>query len=116
MDPLGLAFLHLIEPRVSGNTDADPDAPSVAALLRPLWHGPSIVAGGFDRAKAEAALADGAADAIAFGRAYISNPDLMERLRDNVPFTRYDRSTFYGGGVEGYTDYPMLLAADTAEI
>jgi N-ethylmaleimide reductase len=116
LDPLGLAFLHLIEPRVSGNTDADPDAPSVAALFRPLWHGPSIVAGGFNRAKAVAVLADGAADAIAFGRAYISNPDLVERLRGNSPFSRYDRSTFYGGGAAGYTDYPPLSTADSAEM
>ncbi len=109
LDPLGLAFLHLIEPRVSGNTDGDPDAPSVAALFRPLWHGPLIVAGGFDRAKADAVLADGTADAVAFGRAYISNPDLIARLRFGIPFSPYDRSTFYGGGAEGYTDYPSAL-------
>jgi N-ethylmaleimide reductase len=106
LDPLGLAYLHLIEPRVSGATDGDPDAGPVAPLFRPLWHGPLIVAGGFDRAKADAVLADGTADAVAFGRMYISNPDLAERLRDDVPFARYDRSTFYGGGAEGYTDYP----------
>ncbi|MEI7712045.1 MAG: alkene reductase [Rhodospirillales bacterium] len=106
LNPLGLAFLHLIEPRVSGATDGDLDAASAAAVLRPLWNGPAIVAGGFDRAKSDAALADGTADAIAFGRPYISNPDLMERLRDGVPFAPYDRATFYGGGAEGYTDYP----------
>ncbi len=106
LNPLGLAFLHLIEPRVSGATDGDLDAPSAAAVLRPLWNGPAIVAGGFDRARSDAALADGTADAIAFGRPYISNPDLMERLRDGVPFAPYDRATFYGGGAEGYTDYP----------
>ena len=82
LDPLGLAFLHLIEPRVSGNTDGDPNAISAAAL------------------------AGGVADAVAFGRPYISNPDLAERLRDGVTFAPYDRSTFYGGGAEGYTDYP----------
>ena len=108
LDPLGLAFLHLIEPRVSGNTDADPNAISAAALFRPLWHGKMIVAGGFDRTKAEAALADGIADAAAFGRAYISNPDLVERLRVGVPFAPYNRATFYGGGAEGYTDYPVM--------
>ena len=111
LDPLGLAFLHLIEPRVSGNTDADPNAISAAALFRPLWHGPMIVAGGFDRAKADASLAAGVADAVAFGRAYISNPDLVERLRDGVPFAGYDRATFYGGGAEGYTDYPSRRIA-----
>ncbi len=108
LDPLGLAFLHLIEPRVSGNTDADPNAISAAALFRPLWHGPLIVAGGFDRAKADAVLADGVADAVAFGRPYISNPDLVERLRVGAVFSPYNRATFYGGGAEGYTDYPTM--------
>ncbi len=107
LNPMGLAFLHLIEPWVSGATDGDADAASAAARLRPLWNGSAIVAGGFDRAKADAVLADGTADAVAFGRMYISNPDLVERLRDGIPFARYDRSTFYGGGAEGYTDYPI---------
>lgn len=114
LDGMGLAFLHLIEPRVSGNTDGDPNAPSAAALFRPLWHGPLIVAGGFDREKAEAVLADGTADAVAFGRRYISNPDLMERLRDDVPLAAYDRATFYGGGAEGYTDYPAYRETSLA--
>ena len=109
LNPLGLGYLHLIEPWVSGATDGDVDAASAAALLRPLWHGPAIVAGGFDRAKADAVLANGTADAVAFGRMYISNPDLVERLRDEVPFAPYNRSTFYGGGAEGYTDYPSAI-------
>ncbi len=108
LDPLGLAFLHLIEPRVSGATDGDPDAPSAAARFRPLWSGKLIVAGGFDRDRADAILAAGTADAVAFGRPYISNPDLVDRLRQRADFAPYDRATFYGGGGAGYTDYPVL--------
>ena len=108
LDPLGLAFLHLIEPRVSGATDGDLNAPSAAALFRPLWSGKLIVAGGFDRDRADAALAEGTADAVAFGRPYLSHPDLVERLRLRAAFAPYHRATFYGGGAEGYTDYPAL--------
>ena len=64
--------------------------------------------GGYDRAKAEAAIAGGAADLVAFGSPYIANPDLVERLQQNVPLNAPDVATFYGGGAEGYTDYPTL--------
>lgn len=110
---LELAYLHLIEPRASGTGRSDAvreDQPSSAALFRPLWPGVLIDAGGFDGAGAAAAVAAGQADAIAFGRFFISNPDLPERLRGNAPLTPYNRPTFYGGGAKGYTDYPELTA------
>jgi N-ethylmaleimide reductase len=66
------------------------------------------MAGGYDRASAEAAVTSGQADAVAFGRLYISNPDLLERFAQNAALTPYDRSTFYGGTEKGYTDYPSL--------
>ena len=66
-----------------------------------------IAAGGFDGASGEAALAAGHADAIAFGRYFISNPDLPVRIKHGVPFAPYNRATFYGGGAAGYTDYPV---------
>lgn len=106
---LGLAYLHLIEPRASGTGRSDAvreNQPSAAALFRPLWPGALIAAGGFDGAGARAAIEAGHADAVAFGRHFISNPDLPARLRGNAPLTPYDRATFYGGGAEGYTDYP----------
>ena len=59
---------------------------------------------------AERALADGA-DLVAFGRPFIANPDLVERLRQGAPWNTPDRMTFYGGGEKGYTDYPTLAAA-----
>ena len=109
--PLGLAYLHLIEPRASGTGQAEvdrPDMPSAARLFRPLWPGTLITAGNFKPDTAEACVQSGDADAIAFGRYFISNPDLPERIRQGAPLTPYDRSTFYGGGARGYTDYPPL--------
>jgi N-ethylmaleimide reductase len=86
---------------------SDDDKPPVAAgLLRPLFGGPVIAAGGFNGAGAEAILAKGEADLVAFGRHFLANPDLPERLRRNLPLNPYDRETFYYGGEKGYADYP----------
>ncbi len=106
----GLAYLHFVEPRSSGAGRAEVDhknVPSAAELFRPQWKGVLITAGGFTAETAEAAVAAGHADIIAFGRAFIANPDLPQRVRMNVPFTPYQRATFYGGDVVGYTDYPV---------
>ena len=70
-----------------------------------------IAAGGFNRDSAEAIIASGDADLVAFGRHFISNPDLPERLRRSLPLNRYDRKTFYGGGARGYIDYPPAEVA-----
>ena len=109
LDKLGLAYLHLIEPRASGAGQREVDhknVPSAAELFRPMWHGVLIAAGNFKSDSANAMLAKGDADAIAFGRYFISNPDLPERLRLGAELNPYDRATFYGGGAEGYLDYP----------
>jgi N-ethylmaleimide reductase len=106
---LGLAYLHFIEPRSSGAGRAEvnwQNVPSAMVLFRPLWNGVLIAAGGFTGEMAEAAIAQGHADAVAFGRIFISNPDLPRRLREGFPITPYNRATFYGGDVAGYTDYP----------
>jgi len=63
---------------------------------------------GYDRALAEQKLQSGEADLIAFGRPFISNPDLVERLRQNAPLAELDASRLYGGGEQGYVDYPSL--------
>ncbi|MCL2717052.1 MAG: alkene reductase [Alphaproteobacteria bacterium] len=111
----GLAYLHLVEPRSSGagRTDVTRDnVPAAMTLFRPLWRGVLITAGGFTADSANAAVAEGHADAIAFGRFFISNPDLPRRIKDGLAFNPYDRSTFYGGDAKGYTDYPQ--APETA--
>jgi N-ethylmaleimide reductase len=110
LDARGLAYLHFIEPRSSGAGRAEvnhQNVPSAMKLFRPLWRGVLISAGGFDAVSAEAAVAAGHANAIAFGRHFISNPDLPARIKDGVPFTPYNRATFYGGEAAGYTDYPF---------
>jgi N-ethylmaleimide reductase len=109
LDPLGLAYLHFIEPRSSGAGRAEvnhQNVPSAMVLFRPLWKGKLITAGGFTGETANAAIAAGHADAIAFGRIFISNPDLPRRFAHGFPLTPYNRATFYGGEAAGYTDYP----------
>jgi N-ethylmaleimide reductase len=109
-----LAYLHFIEPRSSGAGRADvnhQNVPSAMELFRPLWPGVLITAGGFTREAAEDAVASGKADAIAFGRHFISNPDLPWRLKEKAPLTPYNRATFYGGAEIGYTDYPFYEKA-----
>jgi N-ethylmaleimide reductase len=102
----GLAYLHVIEPRVTGNVSDDTMPPVAAGMLRPLFGGPVLAAGGFDCAGAEAILTKGDADLVAFGRHFLANPDLPERLSRNLPLNPYDRTTFYYGGTKGYADYP----------
>jgi N-ethylmaleimide reductase len=110
LDRLGLAYLHFIEPRSSGAGRAEvnhQNVPSAMVLFRSMWSGKLISAGGFTGDSADAAIAAGHADAIAFGRIFISNPDLPRRLQRGYPLTPYNRATFYGGGEKGYTDYPV---------
>jgi N-ethylmaleimide reductase len=109
LNALGLAYLHFIEPRSSGAGRAEvnhQNVPSAMVLFRPIWKGVLITAGGFTGETAEAAIAEGHADAVAFGRIFISNPDLPRRLSEGFPLTPYSRATFYGGEEKGYTDYP----------
>jgi len=115
---LDLGYLHPIEPRASGAGQAEVDhagMPSASELFRPIWPRVLIAAGNYRADTAEAAVAAGHTDAVAFGRLFIANPDLPERLRLDAPLNAYDRATFYGGEAEGYTDYPMLPASETAE-
>jgi N-ethylmaleimide reductase len=113
LNKFGLAYLHLIEPRASGAGQREvdhQDVPSAAELFRPLWKGVLITAGNFKPDTAARTVAAGHADIVAFGRYFISNPDLPERIRRNAPFTPYNRGTFYGGDATGYLDYPALEA------
>src|SRR5437868_154107 len=109
LDPLGLAYLHFVEPRSSGAGRAEvnhQNVPAAMVLFRSIWTGVLITAGGVTGEAADAAIRDGHADAVAFGRIFISNPDLPRRLQRGYPLTPYDRKTFYGGEEAGYTDYP----------
>jgi N-ethylmaleimide reductase len=107
-----IAYVHLIEAR--GDEDLhdapalEPGAAPTAELFRPYFPGVLIGAGGFTRESASEAVAEGTVDAVAFGRAFIANPDLPRRLEVGAPLNGYDRSTFYGGNEKGYTDYPTL--------
>ena len=110
LNPLNLAYLHLIEPRATsagGSDDLAADAPSTGKLFGKLFQGKVVLAGGFNKANATTAVEQGEADAVAFGRIFIANPDLPKRLAHDLPLTPYDRATFYGGGAKGYTDYPF---------
>ncbi|MBS1102106.1 alkene reductase [Gluconobacter sp. Dm-62] len=109
LDAMGIAYLHVVQPRIGADAERDPVDVS---MLRPLFSRTIIAAGGFTRESAERLLESGDADLIAFGRDFIANPDLVQRLRHNWPLNRYDRSTFYGGGSHGYTDYPAFKGED----
>ncbi|MGH8043672.1 MAG: alkene reductase, partial [Stenotrophomonas sp.] len=101
----GLAFIHVIEGATGGPRD------NIAfdyAALRAKFRGPWIANNGYDKDSAEKAVASGYADMIAFGRAFIANPDLVERLRLGVALSELDPNTLYGGGAKGYIDYPSV--------
>ena len=109
-----IAYLHLIEARGSemGLTDElHEDALNNAALFRPAFNGPLLSAAAYTPDSAGEAIEKKHADAIAFGRLFIANPDLVERIKENQPLNPPDRSTFYGGGAHGYTDYKPFGAA-----
>jgi len=108
----GIAYVHVIEPRATsagGSEAANQDAPSTSALFKKLFRGAFISAGGYSPEMAQSTVTLGQADAIAFGRLYISNPDLAERIKAGVALTPYNRATFYGGAEKGYTDYPFAI-------
>lgn len=109
--PLGLAYLHIIEGATGGPREVE-GRPFDYDKLRKAWRdagakGAWMVNNGYDKALAEQAVSKDA-DLVAFGRPFISNPDLVERLRVNAPLNAWDKNTFYGGGAKGYTDYPAL--------
>jgi len=106
--PLKLAYLHVIEGETGGER-----APAAAkafdyAALHQRFSGAWMLNNGYSRDMAQAALNDGQADLIAFGRPFISNPDLVRRLREEAPLNELQADKLYGGGAEGYTDYPPL--------
>ncbi|WP_158045109.1 alkene reductase [Skermanella pratensis] len=106
LNRFGLAYLHLVE----GSTGASREVSGAVDLrkLRRIFNGLYIANNLIDRNTAIELRETSEADLVAFGRPFIANPDLVERLRINAPLNEPDRDTFYGGGAEGYTDYPFL--------
>ena len=100
---LRLAYIHLVDHSSLGA----PEVPAAfKAKLRAAFGGTFIASGGYDRASAEQALKEGRGDLVAFGRAWLANPDLIERMKTGLPLNDPDPSTFYTPGAKGYTDYP----------
>jgi N-ethylmaleimide reductase len=102
-----LGFLHLSEPDWAGGPQLDE---AFRRDLREAFPGVVVAAGAYTAEKAEALLAAGLVDAVAFGRPFIANPDLPRRLAERLPLNEPVPETFYGGGAEGYTDYPAYRA------
>ncbi len=103
----GLAYLHIIEPRVKGNVTINTgQGPIAADQLRKVFKRKIIAAGGFEPETAEATIESGVADAVAFGRHFVANPDLPLRILEGLALTPYDRDTFHTLDSVGYNDYP----------
>ena len=108
LEPLGLLYLHITEDPGTRYQDA----------LRKLFSGPVVLSTGFagasDLETAQEVVDSGAGDLFAIGRAFIANPDLVERLRTGAPLNEPDAGTFYAGTAKGYTDYPTLSEQPSA--
>lgn len=105
LSELGIAFLEVREPGFSG-TNGKAERPPIAPYMRKAFNGKFVLNSDFDGFKAQAALDAGLADAISFGRPFISNPDLPKRIAANLPLAPDNMATWYVGGTPGYTDYP----------
>lgn len=103
LDRLRLAYLHITEQGLEGR-------PHVTPHLRRVFHGPLMINGGYTRETGNAAIAGRAADLVSFGKPFLANPDLVERFAEHAPLNTPNPATFYGGGAEGYTDYPARAA------
>lgn len=108
LSKLGLVYLHVVEGATGGPRDV---APFDFAGLRRRFSGTYIANNGYDMDLANAQLAAGEADLFAFGRPFIANPDLVVRLQSGAALNEINSATIYGGGAEGYTDYPALIEA-----
>jgi N-ethylmaleimide reductase len=108
LNDYGLAYLHIIEPRIVGGEAPVEGKPPVAAVqLRKIYKGTILAAGGFEPDGAKEIVEQGDADMVVFGRHFAANPDLPSRIQLGLPLNAYDRETFWGGDHRGYTDYPF---------
>jgi 2,4-dienoyl-CoA reductase-like NADH-dependent reductase (Old Yellow Enzyme family) len=104
LDKRDICYLHINDQATFG-MPAIPEA--LLPKIRNAFHGTIILCGGYDALRADHAISEGTADLVAFGVAYLANPDLPARLKNNWPLNEADKSSFYGGGEKGYTDYPF---------
>lgn len=107
-DYTGLAYAHFMEPMLPVD-DVPHAVTEIARHFRPLYHGTLVINGSFSAGSGSQVIEEGYADAVAFGKAFIANPDLVERIRNHAPWAEPDAHTFYTPGREGYTDYPRLF-------
>ncbi|MEZ0213555.1 MAG: alkene reductase, partial [Xanthobacteraceae bacterium] len=109
LDAIAPVYVHIIEGATGGPRDIVPgfDFEALHRRFRGTW----MVNNGYTGRTAQQAIAAGAADLVAFGHDYVSNPDLVERLKRDAAFAPLNRETLYGGGANGYTDYPALEPA-----
>jgi N-ethylmaleimide reductase len=110
LDGLGIAYIHVVEGATGGPRDATPfDFNALRQRFRNVY----IANNGYDLELTKSRLGEGKADLFAFGHHFIANPDLVERLKSDAPLAQLNPATLYGGGAEGYTDYPVAMV--TAE-
>ena len=113
LEALGVPWIELREPGPQ-STFIAVDEPAVSPAMRRVFSGKIVLNSDYDGTNGPARMAEGVADAISFGRPYIANPDLVERLRDGATLTEADPATFYSNGPEGYTDYPVRTEQEAA--
>ena len=107
LNSYGLGYLHVVETAQNSKGSSEEDL-AMSAHLRTLWEGLYVVNGGYDKLRGEEAVESGQADAVAYGSAFLANPDLPRRLELGAALNEPDPTTFYGGGAAGYTSYPAL--------
>jgi N-ethylmaleimide reductase len=105
LNKIGLVYIHLVDHSSMGAPKVEP---STVQKIRENFKNTIILSGGYDRKRAEADLDANAGSVIAFGKPFLANPDLVERLEKNAALASPDMSTFYSADEKGYTDYPVL--------
>jgi 2,4-dienoyl-CoA reductase-like NADH-dependent reductase (Old Yellow Enzyme family) len=113
LEELKVPWIELREAHKPTSAGAIPSEP-VSPAMRPVYSGGIALNSDYDGPGARARMAEGLADAISFGRPFISNPDLVERIRSGAGLAKGDEGTFYGGGASGYIDYPTMDEAEAA--
>lgn len=108
LDELGIAYIHVVEGATGGPRDV---APFDFGALRKMFRNTYIANNGYNLELARSRLAEGKVDLVALGRPFVANPDLVARLKSGVALAQFNPATLYGGGAEGYTDYPVAAEA-----